>query len=113
MPRLTNVSENSASWQNGTDMPGSNTSGVVGNMCVFSSPCWFVLCQYASAHHLYCLSEDKYCCSGFCIDLLKKLAEEIGFDFKLYQVQDQKWGSKNEYGEWNGLIKDLVSGKYF
>ena len=54
------------------------------------------------------VSEDKYCCSGFCIDLLMKLAEEIGFDFKLYQVQDQKWGSKNEHGEWNGLIKDLV-----
>ena len=53
-------------------------------------------------------AEEKHCCSGFCIDLLKKLAEEIGFDFKLYQVQDEKWGSKNEHGEWNGLIKDLV-----
>ena len=63
----------------------------------------FILFLIVSVH-----VEDKYCCSGFCIDLLKKLAEEIGFDFKLYQVQDQKWGSKNEQGEWNGLIKDLV-----
>ena len=39
------------------------------------------------------------------------MAEEIGFDFKLYQVQDEKWGSKNEHGEWNGLIKDMMDGE--
>lgn len=50
------------------------------------------------------------CCSGYCVDLLNKLANDIGFTYTLYKVRDEKWGLKTEIG-WNGLIADLISNK--
>ncbi|CAB1351917.1 unnamed protein product, partial [Coregonus sp. 'balchen'] len=53
--------------------------------------------------------EYKKCCYGYCIDLLEKLAEDMGFDFDLYIVGDGKYGGfKN--GRWTGLVGDLLSG---
>lgn len=50
------------------------------------------------------------CCSGYCVDLLNKLANDIGFTYTLYKVRDEKWGLKTEKG-WNGLIADLMNNK--
>ncbi|XP_051540006.1 glutamate receptor ionotropic, NMDA 3A-like [Myxocyprinus asiaticus] len=53
--------------------------------------------------------ELKKCCYGYCIDLLEKLAEDMGFNFDLYIVGDGKYGAyKNE--RWTGLVGDLMSG---
>ncbi|XP_055729581.1 glutamate receptor ionotropic, NMDA 3A-like [Salvelinus fontinalis] len=54
-------------------------------------------------------TEYKKCCYGYCVDLLEKLAEDMGFDFDLYIVGDGKYGGfKNR--RWTGLVGDLLSG---
>lgn len=51
----------------------------------------------------------KKCCYGYCIDLLEKLAEDMGFTFDLYIVGDGKYGGLKN-GRWTGLVGDLLSG---
>ncbi|XP_073403125.1 glutamate receptor ionotropic, NMDA 3B [Dendrobates tinctorius] len=53
--------------------------------------------------------EYKTCCYGYCIDLLEKLSEDLGFDFELYIVGDGKYGARIG-NRWTGLVGDLLSG---
>ncbi|KAM7349893.1 glutamate ionotropic receptor NMDA type subunit 2 isoform 2-T4 [Cochliomyia hominivorax] len=77
-----------------------------------------VLCRVAADHEMADIdvgqahrNESFYqCCSGFCIDLLEKFAEELGFTYELVRVEDGKWGTL-ENGKWNGLIAELVNRK--
>lgn len=47
---------------------------------------------------------------GYCIDLIQFLQEELNFDYKMYVIKDKLYGSLNERGEWNGLVRDLING---
>ena len=53
---------------------------------------------------LYCysgnLTYDKkgmidFCCTGLCVDLLKKMTDRMEFNYEMYEVGDQKWGIQN------------------
>lgn len=48
---------------------------------------------------------------GFCIDLLKTIAEMLGFQFELYLVPDAKFGAEDADGNWNGLVRELMDKK--
>lgn len=54
---------------------------------------------------------------GFCVDILARVANEVGFDYILDLVPDKKYGAKDSStGEWNGMVLQLmkhVSNFYF
>ncbi|RNA20684.1 glutamate receptor NMDA 2B isoform X5, partial [Brachionus plicatilis] len=51
------------------------------------------------------------CASGFYVDLMIELSDKLQFTFDIYEVEDKTWGGKSKSGEWNGLIKDLITNK--
>ncbi|XP_049951836.1 ionotropic receptor 25a-like [Schistocerca serialis cubense] len=50
---------------------------------------------------------------GYCIDLLKKLAEptHMNFDYELVPAKDNDFGSRSPSGSWTGLVGDLAMGE--
>lgn len=67
------------------------------------------LFQNLAAPNVSVPTDYKKCCYGYCIDLLEKLAEDMGFTFDLYIVGDGKYGGLKN-GRWTGLVGDLLSG---
>jgi ionotropic glutamate receptor NMDA 1 len=57
-------------------------------------------------------TERKYCCEGYCMDLLKTLAIQLNFTYSLHQVEDGLYGGFNfvngsERKVWTGLVGEL------
>lgn len=46
---------------------------------------------------------------GFAVAFLKRLAENAGFTYTIYEAPDGNFGVKNASGKWNGMIGELVS----
>lgn len=46
---------------------------------------------------------------GFCVDILDRVAQQVGFDYILDLVPDRKYGAKDPItGEWNGMVHQLM-----
>lgn len=46
---------------------------------------------------------------GYCIDLLRELANILGFTYEIRLVEDGKYGAQDENtGQWNGMVKELM-----
>ncbi|KAM7420048.1 hypothetical protein PAMA_014656 [Pampus argenteus] len=46
---------------------------------------------------------------GYCIDLLRELANILGFTYEIRLVEDGKYGAQDENtGQWNGMVKELI-----
>lgn len=46
---------------------------------------------------------------GYCMDLLKELANILGFTYEVHLVEDGKYGSQDETtGQWNGMVRELM-----
>ncbi|XKL63873.1 hypothetical protein PGB90_006237 [Kerria lacca] len=52
------------------------------------------------------------CCSGFCIDLLSRLAEELAFTYELIRVEDGRWGTLQVLTKCRSFVCSLVSGLF-
>ncbi|KAK0131484.1 Glutamate receptor ionotropic, kainate 3 [Merluccius polli] len=52
------------------------------------------------------VGNDRF--EGFCIDLLKELANILGFSYEIRLVADGKYGSQDDKGQWNGMIRELI-----
>ncbi|XP_046915372.2 glutamate receptor ionotropic, kainate 2 [Dermatophagoides farinae] len=48
---------------------------------------------------------------GYCVDLIKEIAQILEFKYVIKVVEDGVYGKRNERGEWNGMIKELIEGK--
>lgn len=60
--------------------------------------------------------EQKFCCEGYCIDLLKNLASNLNFTYSLHQVEDNLYGgysfmNGSQHKIWTGLVGELVYDK--
>uniref|UniRef100_T1J761 Glutamate [NMDA] receptor subunit 1 n=1 Tax=Strigamia maritima TaxID=126957 RepID=T1J761_STRMM len=61
-------------------------------------------------------TEVKYCCWGYCIELLEKLASKVNFTYVLHLGEDAQYGSydrinSSDKKEWTGLVGELVNDK--
>ncbi|XP_074643782.1 glutamate receptor ionotropic, kainate 2-like [Tubulanus polymorphus] len=45
---------------------------------------------------------------GYCVDLLREIAADLGFNYTIELVADKKYGAKMDNGEWNGMVSDLI-----
>lgn len=51
---------------------------------------------------------DRY--EGFCVDILKEIAEIVGFKYTIKLVGDGKYGAPDDEGNWNGMVRELIDG---
>lgn len=52
-------------------------------------------------------NNDRY--EGYCVDLLKLLAQRINFNYELNPIKSRIYGTDNGKGEWDGLIGELMN----
>ncbi|XP_076358817.1 glutamate receptor ionotropic, kainate 2-like [Tachypleus tridentatus] len=45
---------------------------------------------------------------GYCVDVVRELSKILGFNYAIHLVRDGSHGTKNENGEWNGMIRELI-----
>lgn len=51
---------------------------------------------------------DKW--EGYCIDMISDISTILGFKYQIKLVEDRAHGRRNEKGEWNGMIRELIDG---
>lgn len=46
---------------------------------------------------------------GFCVDMLEMISKQVGFDYILDLVPDNKYGAQDPVTlEWNGIVEQLI-----
>ncbi|XP_071394144.1 glutamate receptor U1 [Centroberyx affinis] len=63
------------------------------------------------------IKQDPYTMSrgsdleGYCVDLLYELSKKLGFKYKVNLVKDNRYGSLDPSGNWNGMIGEVIRGE--
>lgn len=50
---------------------------------------------------------DRY--EGFCVDMLKELADILKFKYRIRLVGDRLYGVPGANGTWTGMVGELIS----
>lgn len=62
------------------------------------------------------VQEDPYTMSsgsdleGFCMDLISELSKALGFKYKVHLVKDNRYGTSDSSGNWNGMVGEIIRG---
>lgn len=75
------------------------------NRCLSGVPCKKPVIKNGKTTHW-----KSICCDGLHVELLKIISNILKVPFEVYQVEDNKFGTKIN-GEWNGMIGDVYRGK--
>ena len=49
--------------------------------------------------------------TGYCINLLERLAQGMDFDYEIVAADNNEYGKKRADGTWSGVVGDLISGE--
>lgn len=45
---------------------------------------------------------------GFCIDVLKEIAQRMNFKYEIYKTPDNRYGTELANGSWDGMVRELI-----
>ncbi len=54
------------------------------------------------------IGNDLY--EGYALDVAKKVAKIVGYQYRIQPVLDGKYGSQEKNGSWNGMVGELIRG---
>lgn len=56
----------------------------------------------------FAMKTESDALEGYAIDLLTELAQSLGINYTLHIVKDGKYGSKDQEGNWNGMVGEII-----
>ncbi|XP_068096791.1 probable glutamate receptor [Hyperolius riggenbachi] len=56
----------------------------------------------------FAMKGESEALEGYAIDLLAELAQSMGFNYTLHVVKDGKYGAKDQEGNWNGMVGEII-----
>ena len=86
----------------------TNYQTTINNQCLFV----FVSVQEYPWIHLrrnYAAKTGNDRFEGFCVDLLKLIAQQVDFTYEIMPVSDNMAGTMSPNGSWSGVMKQIVS----
>ncbi|KAM8869922.1 glutamate receptor ionotropic, kainate 5 isoform 2-T2 [Spinachia spinachia] len=66
---------------------------------------------YVMRRHNYQDFQGNERYEGFCVDMLKELADILKFSFKIKLVDDGQYGAPEPNGSWTGMVGELINRK--
>ncbi|KAM6928646.1 glutamate receptor U1 [Lycodopsis pacificus] len=85
-------------------------------LCVAALTAWRVTAD-AKELSITTIKQEPYTMSrgseleGYCIDLISELSRELGFQYKLNLVKDNRYGAVDSSGTWTGMIGEVIRGE--
>ena len=80
-----------------------NSNGVCVCVCVLQENPYVML----RPNHQDLEGNDRY--EGFCVDMLKELADILKFKYRIRLVGDRLYGVPGANGTWTGMVGELIS----